>query len=284
MERTIPIDPILEKGYNVRLLVDDFDGLIEKWSKWSEDFRANADSSLNCQYGDGEKDKLDIFRCGKPNAPLFIFIHGGYWQRGDKSIYSFVANSFVNSGIDVALIGYQLCPGATMTNIVDKIREAIVWIWDNADEYSISKNRINVSGHSAGGHITGMILATDWKEVSKNLPDNLVKTGIPISGLYQLNPIRETTIADALGLDDAESLALSPHFFEPQTQAPILVTLGGGETPEFHWQTDNFVNKWKGFKASIDYFAEPDVDHFGVVERLANLESQIFTKVKSFLI
>ncbi|MDC0983525.1 alpha/beta hydrolase [Candidatus Thioglobus sp.] len=284
MERTIPIDPILEKGYNVRLLVDDFDGLIEKWSKWSEDFRANADSSLNCQYGDGEKDKLDIFRCGKPNAPLFIFIHGGYWQRGDKSIYSFVANSFVNSGIDVALIGYQLCPGASMTNIVDKIREAIVWIWNNADEYSISKNRINVSGHSAGGHITGMILATDWKEISKNLPDNLVKTGIPISGLYQLNPIRETTIADALGLDDAESLALSPHFFEPQTQAPILVTLGGGETPEFHWQTDNFVNKWKGFKTSLDYFAEPDVDHFGVVERLANLESQIFTKVKSFLI
>jgi arylformamidase len=284
MERTIPIDPILEKGYNVRLLVDDFDGLIEKWSKWSEDFRANADSSLNCQYGDGEKDKLDIFRCGMPNAPLFIFIHGGYWQRGDKSIYSFVANSFVNSGIDVALIGYQLCPEATMTNIVEKIRAAIVWIWNNADEYSISKNRINVSGHSAGGHITGMVLATCWKEVSKNLPDNLVKTGIPISGLYQLNPIRETTIADALGLDDAESLALSPHFFEPQTQAPILVTLGGGETPEFHWQTDNFVNKWKGFKASLDYFAEPDVDHFGVVERLANLESQIFTKVKSFLI
>ena len=284
MERIIPIAPILEKGYNVRLLVDDFDGLIEKWSKWSEDFRANADSSLNCQYGDGEKDKLDIFRCGKPNAPLFIFIHGGYWERGDKSIYSFIAQSFLSSGIDVALIGYQLCPGASMTNIVDKIREAIVWIWNNADEYSISKNRINVSGHSAGGHITGMILATDWKEVSKNLPDNLVKTGIPISGLYQLNPIRETTIADALGLDDAESLALSPHFFEPQTQAPILVTLGGGETSEFHWQTDNFVNKWKGFKASLDYFAEPDVDHFGVVERLANLESQIFTKVKSFLI
>ena len=284
MERTIPIDPILEKGYNVRLLVDDFDGLIEKWSKWSEDFRANADSSLDCQYGDGEKDKLDIFRCGKPNAPLFIFIHGGYWQRGDKSIYSFVAHSFVSSGIDVALIGYQLCPGASMTNIVEKIREAIVWIWNNADDYSISKHRINVSGHSAGGHITGMVLATDWSKISNDLPEDIVKTGIPISGLYQLDPIRKTTIADALELDDAESLALSPHFFEPKTDAPILVTLGGGETPEFHWQTDNFVNKWKGLKASLDYFAEPDVDHFGVVERLANLESQIFTKVKSFLI
>ena len=173
MARTIPIDPILEKGYNVRLLVEDFDGLIDKWSKRSEKFREIVDSSLDCQYGSGEKDKLDIFRCGKPNAPLFIFVHGGYWQRGDKSVYSFVADSFVNSDIDVALIGYQLCPSASMTNIVDKIREAVIWIWNNADDYAISKNRINVSGHSAGGHITGMILATDWKEISEELPSDL---------------------------------------------------------------------------------------------------------------
>ena len=284
MKRTIPIDPTLEKGYNVRLLVDDFDALIEKWSKWSEDFRANVDYSLNCQYSSGEKDKLDIFRCGKPNAPLFIFIHGGYWQRGDKSVYSFVAESFVSSGIDVALIGYQLCPGTSMTNIVDKIREAIVWIWNNASDYSISRHRINVSGHSAGGHITGMVLATDWSTISNNLPKDIVKTGIPISGLYQLDPIRETTIADALGLNDEESLALSPHFYKPQTEAPILVTLGGGETPEFHWQTNKFLKRWKNFKAPLDYFAEPDVDHFGVVERLANSESQIFIKVKNFII
>ena len=284
MSRTIPIDPILEKGYNVRLLVEDFDGLIEKWSNRSEKFKETVDSSLDCQYGNGEKDKLDIFRCGKPNAPLFIFVHGGYWQRGDKSVYSFVAESFVSSGIDVALIGYQLCPSASMTNIVDKIREAVIWIWNNADDYAISKNRINVSGHSAGGHITGMILATDWKEISEELPSDIVKTGIPISGLYQLDPIRETTIADALGLDDEESKELSPHFFKPKTDAPILVTLGGGETPEFHWQTDHFVDKWKEHRAPLDYFAEPEVDHFGVVERLANKESQIFKKVRDWIL
>ena len=284
MKRTIPINPILEKGYNVRLLVDDFDGLIEKWSYRSEKFRGNVDSTLNCQYGSGEKDKLDIFRCGEPNAPLFVFVHGGYWQRGDKSIYSFVAESFVNSGIDVALIGYQLCPGASMTNIVEKIREAIVWIWNNAEDYLISKHRINVSGHSAGGHITGMMLATDWSMISNDIPKDIIKTGVPISGLYQLDPIRETTIADALGLDDQESLTLSPHFFEPQTEAPILVTLGGGETPEFFWQTDKFFHRWKDFKAPLDYFAEPDVDHFGVVERLADSKSQIFNKVKNFIL
>ena len=129
-----------------------------------------------------------------------------------------------------------------------------------------------------------MVLATDWREISKDLPEDIIKTGIPISGLYQLDPIRETTIADALGLDDEESLRLSPHFFYPPTQAPIMVTLGGGETHEFHWQTDNFVNKCKNFKVPLDYFAEPEVDHFGVVERLANKDSEIFHKVKEWLV
>jgi arylformamidase len=171
-----------------------------------------------------------------------------------------------------------------MTNIVEKIQEAIIWLWRNADKHSISKNRINVSGHSAGGHITGMILATDWQKIANDLPQDIVKTGIPISGLYQLDPIRETTIGDALGLDDNESLELSPHFFEPKTDAPILVTLGGGETPEFHWQTNQFVEKWKDHDAPLDYHAEPDVDHFGVVERLASKDSEIFVKVKDWLL
>ena len=213
MERTIPIDPILEKGYNVRLLVDDFDGLINTWFQRSEQFRSTVDNSLNCKYDEGEKNKLDLFRCGKPNAPLYVFVHGGYWQRGDKSVYSFVAESFVRSGIDVALIGYQLCPESSMTGIVNQIQTALIWLWRNAHNYAISKNRINISGHSAGGHITGMILATDWQQISSDLPKDLVKTGIPISGLYQLEPLRKTTIADALGLDDVKSMALSPYFF-----------------------------------------------------------------------
>ena len=167
-----------------------------------------------------------------------------------------------------------------MTGIVNQIRTALIWLWKNAHNHAISKDRINVSGHSAGGHITGMILATDWQQISSDLPKDLIKTGIPISGLYQLEPLRKTTIADALGLDDVESMALSPHFFEPITTAPILVTLGGAETPEFHWQTDQFVEKWKLNEAPLEYHAEPDVDHFGVVERLASKDSQIFKKSK----
>ena len=171
-----------------------------------------------------------------------------------------------------------------MTDIVNQIRTALIWLWKNAHNHAISKDRINVSGHSAGAPMTGMRLATDWQQISSNLPKDLIKTGIPISGLYQLEPLRKTTIADALGLNDVESMALSPHFFEPITTAPILVTRGGAETPEFHWQTDQFVEKWKLNEAPLEYYAEPDVDHFGVVERLSSKDSQIFIKVKSWLL
>ena len=157
MSRFVPIDPILEKGYNVRLLADDFEGLISNWAARSEKFRSTANSSLNCQYDEGEKNKLDLFRCGNPNAPLYVFVHGGYWQGGDKAFYSFIAEPFVKSGIDVAIIGYQLCPESSMTGIVNQIRTALIWLWKNSRDYAISKDRINISGHSAGGHITCLL-------------------------------------------------------------------------------------------------------------------------------
>lgn len=283
MKATPTIDPELEKGYNIRLLHNDFDGLISSWEARSKSFRKNANCSLDLAYSDGEKDKLDIFRCGQLNAPLFVFVHGGYWQRGDKSIYSYIAEPFIKAGIDVALIGYQLCPNASMTNIVDKIRQALIWLWKNAKAQSISQDRINFSGHSAGGHITAMLLTTNWSELDQSLPIDIIKAAIPLSGLYQLDPIRKTTIGEALQLDDKESQTLSPQFLRPNTNTPILAALGGGETDAFHWQTNEFVKEWKRYQPHIEYFAEPDVGHMGLVERLATSDSEIFHKIKSFL-
>ena len=102
MHREFPIDPDLEQGYNVRLLRDDFQQLFESWTARSSVFRANADAQLDCAYDDGPRDKLDLFRCGELSAPLLVFIHGGYWQRGDKSVFSFIAEPFVVRGVDVA--------------------------------------------------------------------------------------------------------------------------------------------------------------------------------------
>ena len=283
MDRLFPIDPDLERGYNVSLSRHDFQALLKEWIRRSEEFRISADSRLDCAYDHGPRDRIDLFRCGNSNAPLLVFIHGGYWQRGDKNWFSFIADAFVKSGVDLALIGYQLCPHTSMSSIVSQIRKAMVWLWRNARSLGISAERINLCGHSAGGQLTAMMLATDWNRVAADVPVFLVKTGIPISGLYQLEPLRHTTINDALGMDASCAHENSPQFLQPSTEAPILVALGGAETSQFHSQMDNFVEQWRSFGTTIETFIEPGVDHYDVINRLAESDSDIFNKVRKWL-
>jgi len=278
-----PIDSELERGYNVSLLRDDFQVLLKEWIRRSEEFRISADSRLDCAYDRGPRDKIDLFRCGNSNAPLLVFIHGGYWQRGDKNWFSFVADTFVKSGVDVAVIGYQLCPHTSMSSIVSQIRKAIVWLWKNASSLEISAERINLCGHSAGAQLTAMMLATEWNRVAADVPDFLIKSGIPISGLYQLEPLRHTTINDALGMDASCAHENSPQFLQPLTEAPILVALGGAETGQFHSQKDQFVEQWRRFGTTIETFIEPGVDHYDVINRLAESDSDIFNKIRNWL-
>ena len=283
MNRDFPVDPELEKGYNVRLLRDDFQQLFEGWTARSSVFRTKADTQLDCAYDNGPRDRLDLFSCGERGAPLFVFIHGGYWQRGDKSVYSFVAEPFVEQGVDVALIGYQLCPDTDMSSMVAQIQKAIMWLWRNAAQCGITADRINICGHSAGGHLTAMMLTTPWRQFGDDFPHNLVKTGIPMSGLYQLEPIRHTTIADALHMDASVALGNSPYFLKPSTDASILVTVGGGESAQLRWQTDQFIKQWSHYQAPIESHVEAEVDHFDLVNRLAGGDSEIFNKVRAWL-
>jgi arylformamidase len=283
MDREFPVDSELEQGYNVSLSRPDFQALLKEWIRRSEEFRTHADSRLDCAYDQSPRDRIDLFRCGDSNAPLLVFIHGGYWQRGDKNWFSFIADAFVQSGVDVALIGYQLCPHTNMSSIVSQIRKAMVWLWRNARSLGISAERINLCGHSAGGQLTAMMLATEWNRISTDVPAFLVKTGIPISGLYQLEPLRHTTINDALGMDASCAHENSPQFLQPSTEAPILVTLGGAETGQFHSQKDQFVERWREFDAPIEAFIEPGVDHYEVINRLAESDSDIFKKIRDWL-
>ncbi len=283
MNRDNPVDPVLEKGYNVRLLRDDFPQIAEGWAARSAALRAHVDAQLDCVYGAGPCDKLDVFRCGEVDAPLFVFIHGGYWQRGDKSMYSFIAEAFIDSGVDVALIGYPLCPDISMSSLVERIRTAISWLYRNAVRLGVSAQRINVSGHSAGGHLTAMMLVTQWRGIAQDLPGDLVKSGIPISGLYRLAPLCQTTINDALGMDTSEAQAISPQFLLPGGNAPVLAVLGGAETLQFHQQTDQFVDQWRDYIMPLEKYIEPGVDHFDVINRLSCVDSDVFTKVREWL-
>ena len=277
------VDPNLEANYNIASARGGLDQVMQRWSASSAAFREQADASLDCAYGPGERERIDIFRCGASAAPLYVYLHGGYWQRGDKSLYSFIAAPFLDAAVDVAIIGYPLCPQVSMTDLVGKVRQAIGWLYHNADQLGVNRDRINLSGHSAGGHLTSMMVCCDWPDFDEKLPRELLKTAIPFSGLYQLAPLLQTSISDALHLTPAEVNRLSPASLQPETQVPLLTIIGGAETAEFFRQTDLLIEKWSGSLAQIERHVEPEVDHFDLIDRLASPDSQIFQRIINWL-
>lgn len=272
--------------YNLRAGRPDYEEtVIPGWASDSAAARASLDCTLDVRYGDGEKQKLDVFRCADPSAPTLFYVHGGYWQRGDKSIYSFLAPPFVAAGVNVVIVGYDLCPSVTITRISEEIREALAHIWRNASDLGINRDRLCVMGHSAGGHITQMMMATDWPTYADDLPADLVKAGIPVSPLSYLEPVRLTEALNAgIRMNAAEADAESPMTNHPPvTDAPQLVVVGGVETDEFHRQARMYVETFATSARQIDLYIVPGVDHFDELNVLADPQSPFFSKTCAML-
>ena len=266
--------------YNLRAGRPDYEEtVIPGWNADSETARKTLDCSLDIRYGVGEKQKLDVFRCGDASAPTLIYFHGGYWQRGDKSIYSFIATPFVASNINVVVVGYDLCPSVTITHISQEAREAMAFIWQNAGDLGINRDRITVMGHSAGGHITQMLMATNWPAFGADLPSDLIKAGIPVSPLSYLEPVRLTEALNAgIRMTPAEANAESPMTnHPPATNALQLVVVGGAETDEFHRQARMYVEAYGTVERPIGIYVVPEVDHFDELNVLVDPASPFFT-------
>ncbi len=270
-----------DKQYNLRAGRPDYEEtVIPGWVAASEAARKNINCVLDVRYADGKNQKLDVFSCGDASAPTLVWIHGGYWQRGDKSIYSFLATPFVQAGANVVVVGYDLCPTVGMTHISEELREAITYIWQEAATLQINRNRITVMGHSAGGHLTQMMMATDWPARNPALPRDLIKAGIPVSPLSFLEPVRLTLALNAnLQLDVIEADELSPMTNHPPlTDASQLVVVGGAETDEFQRQAQMYVDKYSSNQRTIEMYVVPDVDHFDELNVLADPGSPFFAK------
>ena len=275
----------LEKQYNLRAGRPDYEvTVIPDWIARSEQARGSLNGRLDVRYGDGEKQKLDLFTSGDPAAPLLVYFHGGYWQRGDKSIYSFLAAPFTECGANVAIIGYDLCPSVTITRISEEAREGLAYLWRNAADLGINRERITVMGHSAGGHITEMMMGTDWPAFGADLPKMLIQSGIPVSPLSLLEPVRLTSLNDNVQMDAEEAAAESPMLNHPPvTDAPQLLVVGGRETAEFHRQAQMYQDAFTTAERKIDFYIVPDVDHFDELNILAYSESDSFKKVMAML-
>ncbi len=233
---------------------------------------ANFRCDLDAAFGDTPGQTVDVWH-GRGNSPVLLFVHGGYWRAFDKDMFRYVAERFVEAGAAVVLNNYDLCPGVTMTEITRQNRAAFAWIHRNAKEFGGDPARIHVTGHSAGGHLTAMLLATDWAEYG--LPPDTVRGAVPLSGLFDLEPIRLSYLNADLRMDEAESRLQSPIRNLPARMPPTVVAVGGGETDEFRRQSRIYVDACRAQGFDVSYLEVGNLDHVDVAGEYRDLSSPL---------
>jgi len=259
----------LNAQYNNRLRVPEFEDIVARWREASAEARPAPGARLDLRYGAGAREDLDFFPApGAGGAtPLLAFIHGGYWQSLSKDVFAFVAPNFTAAGIAVANIGYPLAPDVTMDELVDSVRRAVLWLSDNAAELGCDPDRLHVSGHSAGGHLTATMACIDFAEHGGR--PNLMAGGCAISGLFDLEPIQLTYLNDNLRMDRDTALRNSPVRLVRPGGPPLLLSVGGTESDEFHRQQEEFAAAWRGRGNEAIEVPEPGMNHFTVLDEFA---------------
>ncbi|UCG13112.1 MAG: alpha/beta hydrolase [Deltaproteobacteria bacterium] len=258
----------LEEQYNARAAVPGYEKIFLDWRERSESYRQRSPCELDISYGPSDRQTLDLFIPGRGGSPVLVFIHGGYWRLMDKSDFSYLAEGFVERGGLVAVVNYGLCPAVTIDEIVRQMRTACEWLWRNCREYGGNPDRIHVSGHSAGGQLSAMLMATDWPSFSPDLPSELVKSGIPVSGLFELEPMRFLSLNEDLKLDKESASRNSPSLLYPKTKAPLSVVVGGAESEEFRRQSYSFTQKWRERGVNAEYVEMEGLNHFTVLDQM----------------
>lgn len=256
----------LQAEYDNGAKVPTYPAIAERWMQEAAAFRAShPHSELGIPYGATERQALDLFW---PDAarqgPVAVFIHGGYWQRSHRLAFSHLAQGLLAHGVAVAMPSYDLCPQVTLAALVEQVRDSVAFLHRRLGR------RFLATGHSAGGHLTAMLMATDW--AARGVPDGIVAAGLPISGLFELEPLIQTTVNGALGLDSAEARRLSPLLMK----APggrIHAYVGGEEGVEYTRQSRSIAEAWGGSWDSL-----PGLHHFSIVEELQNPGSAMVAK------
>ena len=225
----------------------------------------------------GSRHMLDLFVPDKPNnSPIVVFVHGGYWQVNSKNARRFPADAFLTKGIAWIPINYRLAPSATMDEIVHDGRQAIAWIYQNAKDFNCDPERIYVCGNSAGGHMMGMLAAAGWQQ-QFDLPDDVIKGGCALSGLFELEPLLQAEANEWLHMDRDTALRNSPIYCLPMQHQKIIITCGTEETNEFRRQSHDYAEAVKKAGIEVNYFEMPGENHFSIIGKLADKNSSLFT-------
>jgi arylformamidase len=262
----------MEIEYANPAMVQEYLQAINTWAKDAAAYReaAGARAHIDLPYGDSPRQRVDVFEAPKsPGGPVALFIHGGYWQVMDKSSFSHMARGPNERGVTVAVAGYTLCPETTIAGIVGEIRAAVAFV---AKRFG---RPITVYGHSAGGHLSACMLATDWRAIDPSRGADVIRAAMPISGVFELEPLITTSLNGALRLDAEEARRMSPLFWKVPAGKSVVAYVGGNESSEFLRQTRALVERLRGDGISASGVEVPSASHFTVIAPLADPESSM---------
>ncbi len=274
------IDPYLAEQYDNSSRVANAAALIDAFTADAATFRdrdgLTADYAM--RYGNAERNLLDIFWPDEVrDAPLTMFIHGGYWQRLDRSDFSHMAAGLLEHGIGVAIPSYTLCPDTTVAGIVTEMRRACLLL------HQTYKRPLTVFGHSAGGHLAACVFATDWPSLHPELPEDLVQSGLGLSGLYDLHPLVRTHVNDALALDEQTAEASSPLGWLPQPLHRFDTWVGSAESDEYHRQSRQLSSRWSLLGTPSLNVEVDGANHFTIVDGLTDAESAVVRRLATLV-
>lgn len=249
----------LDAAYNNTAAVSHSAETLARLTARSVETRAAHGAGLDIPYGDRPRQRIDLLRSGRTGAPLFVFIHGGYWQRNEKAMFSAIAEGPLAHGFDVALIGYTLAPEASLTEIVAECRSAIRVLCSVAPNLGVPAKRIIVGGWSAGGHLAARML---------EMPE--VDGAFAISGIFDLKPIRHCYLQEQLGLSEAEVASESPVHRLAEAGKPMALIVGGAELPELRRQSADYAAMRAALGFGTTFGVIEGLNHFSILDDLAS--------------
>lgn len=262
----------LNAQYNQATLVPDTSPYRDYWTKAGIEAREHLTCQLDVAYGASVVEKLDIFPGAGDNAPIHVHVHGGAWRQIDKALVSYPAPHFVAAGATYIALGFGHAPEYALSDIVDHVRTAIKWIWQNAASFNGDPDRIFISGASSGAHLSATVLADGWRE-EYGLPEDVIKGAILTSGPYDLDPVRLSARNEYLNLDQATADRNNPLKHIPQNGPPIFVCWGDGELEEFQRQGQAFADAWRTAGNPCDSRVLKGLNHFDVGSSFGKADS-----------
>jgi arylformamidase len=260
-----------EVEYNNRARVPENPAIIAGWARDAAVWRERQ-APRAMAYGPGARNSIDFFP-GNDAGPVVVFIHGGYWQALDGSFFSHLAGGLNAHGIGVAIPSYDLCPDVGVDDIIRQMRMA-------TRELARLGRSLVISGHSAGGHLVACLLATDWPAYDASLPGDLVVAGYAISGLFDLGPLVQTSINNALHLDAAAARAASPLFWRAPGRGSLDAVVGENESAEYLRQSRAIVEAWGAAGVATRFATVPGANHFTAIAPLTDPQSPMVARLK----